>query len=164
MYNYLVLFVYCKGIGNLCIANLADKSSWCLFQIWFSYTFLVEKWSKPSRINTNNIFSIAVLIIINGCPKCSNYSSPQIPNSMQRTIFSGIQPTGIPHIGNYLGALKQWVELQEDNDVIYCIVDLHSITVHQEPNQLRWFELIIIFIYVYCIKHFTSISGLFLYW
>ncbi|MBI2055093.1 MAG: tryptophan--tRNA ligase [Candidatus Sungbacteria bacterium] len=52
-------------------------------------------------------------------------------------IFSGIQPTGNLHIGNYLGAVKQWVELQNENDAIYCIVDEHAITVPQEPEKLR---------------------------
>ncbi|PIT98479.1 MAG: tryptophan--tRNA ligase [Candidatus Andersenbacteria bacterium CG10_big_fil_rev_8_21_14_0_10_54_11] len=46
-----------------------------------------------------------------------------------KTIFSGIQPSGVLHIGNYLGALKQWVELQENNMAYFCIVDLHAITV-----------------------------------
>lgn len=52
-------------------------------------------------------------------------------------IFSGIQPTGNLHIGNYLGAIKQWVALQHDNDAIYCVVDEHAITVPQEPDDLR---------------------------
>lgn len=52
-------------------------------------------------------------------------------------VFSGIQPTGNIHIGNYLGALKQFVELQEDNECIYCIVDMHAITVPKDPAQLR---------------------------
>ena len=52
-------------------------------------------------------------------------------------VFSGIQPTGNIHIGNYLGALKQFVELQDDNECIYCIVDMHAITVPKEPEQLR---------------------------
>ncbi len=54
-----------------------------------------------------------------------------------KRVFSGIQPTGNIHIGNYLGALKQFVELQEDNECVYCIVDLHSITVPQDPKKLR---------------------------
>jgi tryptophanyl-tRNA synthetase len=54
-----------------------------------------------------------------------------------KRIFSGVQPTGNIHIGNYLGALKQFVELQDDNDCIYCIVDLHSITVPQDPSKLK---------------------------
>ncbi len=54
-----------------------------------------------------------------------------------RRIFSGIQPTGIPHIGNYLGALRQWVALQDQAECLYCIVDLHAITVWQEPGALR---------------------------
>jgi len=52
-------------------------------------------------------------------------------------VFSGVQPTGNIHIGNYLGALKQFVELQEEHDCIYCIVDLHSITLPQDPALLR---------------------------
>jgi len=56
-------------------------------------------------------------------------------------IFSGIQPTGIIHIGNYLGAIKQWVELQEKNECIFCIVDLHALTVLFEPKKLQ--ELIL---------------------
>ncbi len=55
----------------------------------------------------------------------------------KKRVFSGVQPTGNIHIGNYLGALRQFVELQEDNDCIYCIVDLHSITVPQNPKELR---------------------------
>lgn len=53
-------------------------------------------------------------------------------------MFSGIQPTGVPHLGNYLGALENWVALQNQNpSVLYSIVDLHSITQPQEPLQLR---------------------------
>ncbi|HIU26098.1 MAG TPA: tryptophan--tRNA ligase [Candidatus Copromorpha excrementigallinarum] len=54
-----------------------------------------------------------------------------------KRVFSGVQPTGNIHIGNYLGALKQFVELQDENQCIYCIVDLHSITVPQDPRELR---------------------------
>jgi tryptophanyl-tRNA synthetase len=52
-------------------------------------------------------------------------------------IFSGIQPTGNIHLGNYLGAIRNWVRLQHDYDCIFCIVDLHAITQPQDPNQLR---------------------------
>ena len=54
-----------------------------------------------------------------------------------KRVFSGVQPTGNIHLGNYLGALRQFVELQDDNECIYCIVDLHSITLPQDPKQLR---------------------------
>src|SRR6266446_4523549 len=56
---------------------------------------------------------------------------------MKARVLSGIQPTGSPHIGNYLGALKNWVRIQYDYDSIYCIVDLHAVTVYQEPQELR---------------------------
>ncbi|MDA9013897.1 tryptophan--tRNA ligase [Alphaproteobacteria bacterium] len=52
-------------------------------------------------------------------------------------IFSGIQPTGNLHLGNYLGAIRNWVSLQHDFESIYCVVDLHAITVHQDPADLR---------------------------
>ncbi|OYV34157.1 MAG: tryptophan--tRNA ligase [Rhodospirillales bacterium 20-64-7] len=52
-------------------------------------------------------------------------------------IFSGIQPTGIAHLGNYLGAIQNWVKLQAENECIFCLVDLHAITVAQDPKALR---------------------------
>src|SRR5271166_5340455 len=54
---------------------------------------------------------------------------------MQR-VFSGIQPSGIAHLGNYLGAIRNWVSLQDSHDCIYCVVDLHAITEWQDPKQL----------------------------
>ena len=55
-----------------------------------------------------------------------------------RRVFSGIQPTADSfHLGNYLGAVKQWVDMQETHDAIYCVVDLHAITVPYEPETLR---------------------------
>lgn len=56
---------------------------------------------------------------------------------MKARVFSGVQPTGNLHIGNYLGALKSWVKIQYDYESIYCIVDLHAITVYQAPAELR---------------------------
>jgi tryptophanyl-tRNA synthetase len=55
---------------------------------------------------------------------------------MQR-VFSGIQPSGIPTLGNYLGALRNWVALQDGHECIYCVVDLHAITAFQDPAALR---------------------------
>jgi tryptophanyl-tRNA synthetase len=52
-------------------------------------------------------------------------------------IFSGIQPTGNLHLGNYLGAIRNWVRLQADYDCIFCIVDLHALTLPQDPSELR---------------------------
>jgi len=51
-------------------------------------------------------------------------------------IFSGVQPTGNLHLGNYLGAIRNWVHLQDDYECLFCIVDLHAITVWQEPQEL----------------------------
>lgn len=54
-----------------------------------------------------------------------------------KTIFSGIQPSGTMTIGNYIGAMKQFVELQEEGDCFFCIVDYHAITMPQDPHKLR---------------------------
>ena len=52
-------------------------------------------------------------------------------------VFSGIQPTGNLHLGNYLGAIRNWVETQYEKDNIFCIVNLHAITIYQDPKELR---------------------------
>ena len=56
---------------------------------------------------------------------------------MKPRVFSGVQPSGNLHIGNYLGALKNWTGIQYDYECIFCIVDLHAITVYQDPLELR---------------------------
>lgn len=65
-----------------------------------------------------------------------------------KRVFSGVQPTGNIHLGNYLGALRQFVELQEEYQCLYCIVDLHAITVPQDPKELR--------------KHILDVAALYL--
>jgi len=60
----------------------------------------------------------------------SEYSGPD-------RVFSGVQPSGALHLGNYLGALKKFTALQHDYECLYCIVDLHAITVWQDPAQLK---------------------------
>ena len=55
----------------------------------------------------------------------------------RKRIFSGIQPSGKIHLGNYLGAVRNWVQLQDEYDCIYCVVDEHAITVRQDPAELR---------------------------
>ena len=56
---------------------------------------------------------------------------------MKARVFSGVQPSGNLHIGNYLGALGNWVKIQYDYESIFCIVDLHAVTVFQPPAELR---------------------------
>ena len=56
---------------------------------------------------------------------------------MRARVFSGVQPSGNLHIGNYLGALTNWVRIQESYECIFCIVDLHAITAYQSPDELR---------------------------
>ena len=57
--------------------------------------------------------------------------------SKKKLVFSGVQPTGNLHLGNYLGALKNFVSLQKEMECIYCVVDLHAITTFQKPNELK---------------------------
>lgn len=63
-------------------------------------------------------------------------------------VFSGVQPTGNIHLGNYLGAIKQFVDLQDEHECVYCIVDQHAITVEQDPKELR--------------KHILDVAALYL--
>jgi len=65
-------------------------------------------------------------------------------------VFSGAQPSGELTIGNYMGALRQWVNMQDDYDCIYCIVDLHAITVRQDPSALRKATLDTLALYLAC--------------
>ena len=55
----------------------------------------------------------------------------------QQRVFSGVQPTGTLHLGNYLGAIKNFVDLQNKFECVYCVVDQHAITVDQDPHKLR---------------------------
>ena len=52
-------------------------------------------------------------------------------------VFSGMQPTGNLHLGNYLGAMLNWVKMQETHECLYCVVDMHAITLWQEPKELH---------------------------
>lgn len=66
----------------------------------------------------------------------------------KKVIFSGIKPSGDLTLGNYLGAIKNWVKLQDEYDCYYCVVDLHAITVKQEPKNLRKRTLEVLAIYI----------------
>lgn len=66
----------------------------------------------------------------------------------KKVIFSGIQPSGNLTLGNYLGAIKNWVHLQDEYETYFCVVDLHAITVRQEPKNLRAKTLEVIAIYI----------------
>jgi len=56
---------------------------------------------------------------------------------MKKRIFSGVAPSGTIHIGNYLGALKNWAKLQDEHDSIFCVVDMHAITLPRDPEELK---------------------------
>lgn len=65
-------------------------------------------------------------------------------------VFSGVQPTGNLHLGNYLGAIKQWVDIQNKYNSIFCVVDLHAITVEQNPEELRKNSLELVAAFIAC--------------
>ena len=71
-------------------------------------------------------------------------------NEAKKRIFSGIKPTGELHLGSYLGAIKNWVSLQDEYDCVYCIVDMHAITVRQDPAILRKRTLNLLAQYIAC--------------
>lgn len=68
----------------------------------------------------------------------------------KQRIFSGVQPSGVLTIGNYLGAIKNWVPMQQEYDCLFCIVDLHTLTVRQEPKELRERSLSTLALYIAC--------------
>lgn len=70
--------------------------------------------------------------------------------SDKKTIFSGVQPSGHLTLGNYLGALKNWADLQNDYNCVYCVVDMHAITVRQVPADLRRQTLEVLAQYIAC--------------
>lgn len=71
-----------------------------------------------------------------------------VENEKKKIIFSGIQPSGELTLGNYLGALKSWVKLQDEYDSYFCVVDLHAITVRQVPKDLRRRTLEVLAVYI----------------
>ena len=71
-------------------------------------------------------------------------------NVQQKRIFSGVQPSGVLTIGNYLGAIKNWKKFEDEFDSIYCVVDMHAITVRQEPALLRRRTYEILALYIAC--------------
>ncbi|HPZ52531.1 MAG TPA: tryptophan--tRNA ligase, partial [Clostridia bacterium] len=68
----------------------------------------------------------------------------------KKRIFSGVQPSGHLTLGNYLGALKNFAILQDEYDCIYCVVDLHSLTVRQNPEELRQRSYSVLALYIAC--------------
>ena len=60
-----------------------------------------------------------------------------LPQKPTPRVFSGMQPTGNLHLGNYLGAMVRWVEMQKSHECIYCVVDMHAITMWQDPKELK---------------------------
>jgi tryptophanyl-tRNA synthetase len=87
------------------------------------------------------VFVRQQLLVVHPVQKSRRQFHIATSKSSDRVIFSGIQPTGIPHLGNYLGALQEWVRLQDtassSTKLLYSVVDLHAITVPQDPQRLK---------------------------
>ena len=75
------------------------------------------------------------------------------PQERKPIIFSAIQPTGIMTLGNYLGAIKNWADLQDQYDCIYSVANLHAITVRQDPAKLKKATLEIYALVMACLEH-----------
>lgn len=86
------------------------------------------------------------LLPVLGLPHSENQESKMT----KPIVFSGAQPSGELTIGNYMGALRQWVSMQDDYHCIYCIVDQHAITVRQDAQQLRKATLDTLALYLAC--------------
>lgn len=83
----------------------------------------------------------SVIVSTTRCLSINSHQSGEIEKQKPKTIFSGIQPTGIPHLGNYLGALQNWVNLQNSasnngDELFFSIVGLHALTVPNDPKKL----------------------------
>ena len=96
-----------------------------------------------SRQLCSNLPKISHKKAIAGCRSQAFRASYSInsPSQESRVIFSGIQPTGVPHLGNFLGALQQWRKLQDEaapaDRFFFSVVDLHAVTVRHDATQLR---------------------------
>jgi tRNA synthetases class I (W and Y) len=96
-----------------------------------------QKRCKSTQVSETRMEKVVVCWLEKSIPLWKNTFITYIHILFQK-IFSGIQPTGSIHLGNYLGAVKKWTDLQNTgNDTTYCIVDLHSITVPQQPALLQ---------------------------
>ncbi|AAX73552.1 tryptophanyl-tRNA synthetase [Brucella abortus str. 2308 A] len=76
-----------------------------------------------------------IIITLRSPPAQVNLQEP-IMSTFKPLVFSGVQPTGNLHLGNYLGAIKRWVEVQKTEECIYCVVDMHALTVSPDPVEL----------------------------
>nr|XP_020441934.1 tryptophan--tRNA ligase, mitochondrial [Monopterus albus] len=97
-----------------------------------------SKMALPVRSNFKRLFNFIQTLKSSNRLFCAGVGQQKKEPPGGGRMFSGIQPTGVPHLGNYLGALENWVALQIQYPlVLYSIVDMHSITQPQDPNQLR---------------------------
>ena len=83
-------------------------------------------------------------------PQYRNLHEVIMDEQARKRVFSGVQPTGKVTLGNYLGAIRNWKPLQDQYDCIYCVVDLHSLTVTQVPAELRKNTMELVALYVAC--------------
>ena len=87
-------------------------------------------------LDISSIFLIEHGLLAKPVSAFANYALERDEMELKQRVFSGVQPTGNLHLGNYLGAIKKFVALQEHHDCLFCVVDLHAITVRQDPSEL----------------------------
>lgn len=95
----------------------------------------INRHSNSLSSSSTKIEATKELSSISSLRKLSSINSGIVTSN--KVLVSGVQPTGSLHLGNYLGAIKQWVAFQHDYDSFFCIVDLHALTVSQDPAKLR---------------------------
>lgn len=127
-------------IVSLCLAMQSTAFS--------TFSTVARHWSKPS---SQLLSSSAYSHLLRSPQKYALHSTAatsaageEVPtpasegkSTRKKRILSGVQPTGSLHLGNYLGAIKQWVAFQHEYDSYFCVVDLHAITVPQDPKKLK---------------------------
>lgn len=89
-----------------------------------------------SRVQVHNHKSRRYLSDIKNVETVDSIVNKEEPARLKR-VLSGVQPTGALHLGNYLGAIRQWVVNQDQYDNYFCVVDLHAITVPHDPKKLK---------------------------
>lgn len=123
------MFTASPAVRRRCLTNCSKLPSYTTSQLTRT-TARTPQWPPRNSLSTSAPLSSELP------PSASS------PKNEKQIIFSGIQPTGIPHLGNYLGALREWVLLQnstkpDTTTLLYSIVDLHALTLPQDPDVLR---------------------------
>lgn len=143
---YLVLLVCTMSSSLAFLLTTAGRSRQAAVSRQFpSTTFRKPTPGISSLVQRNNVWMTSQRGM--STEVAGTFSSS---SNNKRRVLSGVQPTGVLHIGNYLGALKQWVDVQHTHDSLFCVVNMHAITVPHNPAQLREDTLNTVALYLAC--------------